>query len=412
MDIRQGEASRVLDGKRVVLVGRLASMARRDAAQLLRQHGATVVDRPDPSVHLAVVGEEELALPDAAGPREWFDAPTRAAVDAGSVEVLSETALWQRLGLVDREHDIQRLYTPAMLAELLGIRVTVVRRWHRRGLIHPVREVRRLPYFDFREVATARRLAELLAAGVSPAAIERKLGQLSRYLPHVQRPLAQLSVIVHGKDILLREGDGLIEPGGQLRFDFDAAPADEFDAAAMPDSEPRDGPRVVSLGLPVPAEADDEVFSVDRMTAAAAELEETGQLEAAADMYRAVMAAEGPRPEPCFLLAELLYRMGDLCAARERYYMAIELDEDYVEARANLGCVLAEQEHRELAVAAFEGALRYHPDYADAHYHLARTFDELGRREDAEEHWRAFLALAPDSPWADHARSRLAEDGR
>jgi tetratricopeptide (TPR) repeat protein len=87
--------------------------------------------------------------------------------------------------------------------------------------------------------------------------------------------------------------------------------------------------------------------------------------------------------------------------------MAIELDEDYVEARANLGCVLAETGQQELALAAFEGALRYHPDYADVHYHLARTLDQLGRRDQAEEHWRAFLVHAPDSPWAEEARSRL-----
>ena len=62
-----------------------------------------------------------------------------------------------------------------MLADLLDVPVAVIRRWQRRGLIVPVREVRRLPYFDFQEVATARRLAELLAAGVSPRAIERKL---------------------------------------------------------------------------------------------------------------------------------------------------------------------------------------------------------------------------------------------
>ena len=84
------------------------------------------------------------------------------------------------------------------------------------------------------------------------------------------------------------------------------------------------------------------------------------------------------------------------------------MDEDYVEARANLGCVLAETGQHDLAVAAFEGALRYHPDYADVHYHLARTLDELNRREQAEEHWRAFLAEAPDSPWAEEARHRLA----
>jgi tetratricopeptide (TPR) repeat protein len=99
--------------------------------------------------------------------------------------------------------------------------------------------------------------------------------------------------------------------------------------------------------------------------------------------------------------------MGDVTAARERYYESIELDEDFVEARANLGCVLAETGQPDLAVAAFEGALRYHDDYPDAHYHLARTLDELQRPAEAEPHWRRFLALAPDSPWADEARGRL-----
>jgi tetratricopeptide (TPR) repeat protein len=109
----------------------------------------------------------------------------------------------------------------------------------------------------------------------------------------------------------------------------------------------------------------------------------------------------------CFRLAELLYRQGDLAASRERYYMAIELDEDLVEARANLGCVLAELNDHELAVAAFQGALAFHPDYADVHYQLGRTFDDLGRAGEAEVHWRRFLELAPGSPWADEARLRL-----
>jgi len=384
----------ILQDQRIAFVGKLASMARREAAQLVRQHGATVLEKPDASAHLIVVGEE-FPLPEMGDQDEWFDEATRRQVDAGAVEVITETQLWQRLGLVDVQHDVHRLYTPAMLAELLKVPVAVIRRWRRRGLIVPVREVRRLPYFDFQEVATARRLAELLAAGVSPRAIERKLEVFARYLPDVARPLAQLSVIVQGKEILLRQGDGLIEPGGQLRFDFDAwqgQPTPHAEAAAI-GSEP-------ATVLAVPT-------SADQMCRLAAELEEDGQLAPAAEMYRAALAAGGPKAEICFQVAELLYRLGDLGGARERYYMAVELDEDYVEARANLGCVLAETGQRELAVAAFEGALRYHPDYADVHYHLARTLDELRRRDEAEAHWRAFLSQAPDSPWAEEARARL-----
>lgn len=374
----------ILDGKRVAFVGKLASMARRDAAQLAREQGAVVLDKPDASAHIVVVGENEIPLPEVNGQEDWFDEPMQAAAAAGALEVLTETQFWQRLGLVEPDQDIHRLYTPAMLADLLGVPLAVIRRWHRRGLIVPVREVRRLPYFEFQEVATARRLGELLAAGMSPDAIERKLAELARYVPGVARPLAQLSVIVEGKQILLRQGDGLIEPGGQLRFDFDA-----------PETAPVPPPCVPTSPV--------------QMRRAAAELEEDGQLEAAADMYRAALAAGGPDAEINFLLAELLYRQGDLGGARERYYMAIELDENYVEARANLGCVLAETGRRDLAVAAFEGALAYHPDYEDAHYHLARILDELERPDEAAQHWREFLVRASDSPWAEEARARLED---
>jgi tetratricopeptide (TPR) repeat protein len=368
---------------RLAFVGKLASMGKREAAQLARQHGATVLENPDASANVLVVGEEEFPLPDLDQQNEWFDEATQQGIETGAIEILTETQLWQRLGLVEMHHDVHQLYTPAMLADLLRVPVAIIRRWHRRGLIIPVREVRRLPYFDFQEVSTARRLAEMLAAGVSPRSMERQLESLVRCLPGVARPLAQLSIIIQGKKILLRQGDGLIEPGGQLRFDFDA---EEAEAVPPPTAVPT---------------------SPDQMCRLAIELEEDGQLAAAAEMYRAAMAAVGPKAEICFQVAELLYRLGDLSGARERYYMAVELNEDYVEARANLGCVLAETGQRDLAVAAFEGALRYHPDYADVHYHLARTLDELNRRDEAEEHWQAFLVQSPDSPWAEEARSRL-----
>ena len=90
--------------------------------------------------------------------------------------------------------------------------------------------------------------------------------------------------------------------------------------------------------------------------------------------------------------------------------MALELDEDYVEARANLGCLLLELGETDLAISAFAGALRSHEAYADVHYHLARTLDELNRREEAAAHWRRFVELAPESPWAEEARERLGSE--
>jgi tetratricopeptide (TPR) repeat protein len=403
-DLDEG-SSGLLAGKRVAFLGRLASMPRREAAQLVRAHGATVVEKPDAACDLAIVGENAFPLPEGSELEDLFEGPARQAIDEGRLEVVTESGLWQRLGLVDTQHEIHRLYTPAMLADLLHVSVAVIRRWHRRGLIVPVREVRRLPYFDFQEVATARRLAEMLSSGMSPAAIEKKLAGLARYVPGVERPLAQLSVIIEGRDILLRQGEGLVEPGGQLRFDFDAA-----EESAQPEA-PRRGTSPGELARhSLSAEAAEPSLDAPAMLALAAELEDEGHLEQSAEMVRAAMVAQGPQAELCFQLAELLYRQGDLAAARERYYMAVELDEDYVEARANLGCVLAELGQRDLAIAALQGALAFHGDYGDAHYHLARLLDQAGRGPEAQTHWEAFLGLAPDSPWADQARQRLGHD--
>jgi tetratricopeptide (TPR) repeat protein len=380
---------------RVALLGELAGMSQREAAELIREQGGELIEQSAGSVDLIVVGEAQLPLADLT---ELLPLEARRAAEWGQLEVLTETQFWQRLGLAQREEQIHRLYTPAMLADLAKVPLAVIRRWQRRGLIVPAREVRKLAYFDFQEVATARRLAELLASGISPKALEKKLAAVARLLPGVTRPLAQLSVIVEGKELLLRQGDGLIETGGQYRFDFDSTP----------EAVSADSPivlRPACLRLEVSAAP----RSAGELRELAGRLEDEDDLHSAAQMYRAALAAGGPNADVCFLLAELLYRLGDLTAARERYYMAIELDEDYVEARANLGCTLAELGQHELAAAAFEGALKFHHDYPDAHYHLARSLDELGRRDDAAEHWRTFAELACDTPWAHAARARLAE---
>ncbi len=388
------ETESTLAGARIAFVGRLAGMNRKEATATVRRHGGQVQDRIDTKLDLIVVSDNELPLGDLF--RNGVLTPeVRQAADQGSLAVITETQLWQRLGLVDAG---RKLYTPAMLADLLDVSVAVVRRWHRTGLIVPAREVKRLPYFEFQEVATARRLAELLAAGCSPVEIERKLAELSRYVPAVDRPLSQLSVIVEGKHLLLRQGDGLVEPGGQLRIDFEAS-----EQPAQADHSTTNG------CIPLLPQSESAELTPGEMIAAAEAYEDEGQLEAAVEMYRAALAAAGPVAEVNFALAEVLYRLGDSTAARERYFSAIELDEDYVEARANLGCVLAETGQAELAIAAFQGALAHHDDYPDVHYHLARTLDELERAPEAENHWRVFLQLAPDSPWAEEAQHRLQQ---
>ncbi|MDA7978601.1 MAG: tetratricopeptide repeat protein [Pirellulales bacterium] len=397
------------EGARIAFVGRLAAMSHKDAAIVIARHGARCVPQSDARIDLIVVGEVGVPLGEPWGKATAALLSTELvdAVSQGAIKLVAESDFWQQLGVV--EHTVgsaeSRLFTAGMLADVLNLPVAVIRRWQRRGLIRPVKEVRRLAYFDFQDVAAARQLAALVGQGVSPARIERQLSALAKFVPGVNRPLAQLAVLVEGRNLLLRSGEGLVDAAGQRRFDFESTESAAFSSISLP----RSGPTTEEVEAP---EFGPSNAMAQQLAAEAERLEEEGELTMAAESYRAALAAGGPSAEINFALAELLYRQGDVAAARERYYATLELDEDYVEARANLGCVLLEQHEPELAVAAFEGALASHPEYPDAHYHLARTLDALGHDADAEAHWREFLLQAPASPWAEEARSRLDEQER
>lgn len=381
-----------LSSLRIGCVGKLGGVNRRELRLLVRRQGGRFVAGEE-EVDWIVVGADESPdrNPAAHLPEAW-----KQRLAQRQAVLVSEAEFWERLGLVEGEAAVRRRYTPALLAQLAGVQVSAVRAWLRRGWLVAAQEVRRLPYFDFSEVHVAKRLAALAAARLSSNQIERQLQELQRRFPQVERPLADLPLVVQGRQLLLRREERLLEPGGQFVLDFDA-----FDDAD-------DSPSVVCVTNRDDEEADiSEHAGPIELAAHAAQLEEEGDLQQAADMYRAALASGGLTAELCFQLAETLYRLGDLPAARERYFMALEIDEEFVEARANVGCLLADMGEIELAIAALEGALAFHPDYADAHYHLARLLDQQGRNGEAETHWVRFLECAPDSPWADEALDRL-----
>jgi hypothetical protein len=438
-----GELS--LRGERILFVGKLSSMSRPEVCQLVVQQGADVAgdaslsdvgpSSDEAAITLVVIGDSHPNL-DSALQSEGSDYSqlVKSLVSREGIapytELVHESELWQRIGLVGSDvhasAGVQKLYTPAMLAELLDVPVAAIRRWYRQGAILACQSVRRLPYFDFSEVSVARHLSALYAAGCSLRVIDRKLAELKRSLPEVERPLCDPSLVVAGRRLYVRRGDELAELGGQLLIDFDK-PDDQQGAAQFTDSQmllpisaganAQEGPAgfgpagfgATQFGATQPCTAGGAgiLSALDEFQQVALDWEDQGEFARATETYRTMLAVGEPTAEMHFALADLLYRLGDLSAARERYYAAIELDEEYVEARANLGCVLAENGEVELAIAAFQGALAFHSDYADVHYHLAGALDRMNYQDEAVLHWRTFLALAPESPWAEIARSRL-----
>jgi tetratricopeptide (TPR) repeat protein len=391
----------VLYGKHVAIDGQLGSMNRKDFGRLVDSKGGTLVELSNLQLDLIVVGAESK--------------PNVLNVATINTDRIAETELWTSLGFIEPEAEIGRLYTPSMLAELLSVPVSTIRRWHRRGLIQPLRQVKKLPYFDFEEVASARRIARLIAAGNAPADIEAKLSKIANSESANQRPLSQLSVIVEGKDVLLRQGDGLIEPGGQQVLPFETLDDQEECSPSLLPIElgqrfaTNDGDPASLFNLES-GEDVEAILAPDELIELAIELEDEGELAGAIDCYRNILMSHGPSADISFRMAELMYQSGDLSAARERYYNAIELEPSYVEARASLGCVLMELGETEMAISCFQGTLDQHQDYPDVHFHLAKLLSESGRSEQAVSHWQAFLQLAPKSPWAEEARLQLGEE--
>lgn len=340
----------------------------------------------------------DTATTDSASLRQLLPEQVMQRLRQGEIQLVGRTQLQNILD--DQQGDLRSLYSRSMIAELLDLPVSTIRSWQRRGLIQPVNKVSHLPYFDFEEVLAAKQIATLVELGVEPKTIEKNIRQFSSWLPDFRRPLNQLSILVDGKTILLRQADGLVEPGGQRRLDFDHVPhcSEECELAEEGHILPFNGNQTIELG---PQSAMDEYVEV------AEQLEAVGELSDAIEVYRSLQLAFGPDADTCLRIGELLFRLGDNEGARERYFFAIELDETIVEARAALGCVLAQLGEEEHAVSALLGALEYHPEYADVHFQLARLYQKNSDFEQAEKHWSRFITLSPTGPWAEEARSQL-----
>lgn len=305
----------------------------------------------------------------------------------------------------DDSSGVRRLYTVTMMADVLGAPPAAVRHWVRTGLLKAVRRSGSIEWFDFRQLVVGKTLVRLLSGGLSLREIDAKLDTLA---PGGAREAAQICerIVTDGRRLSIRRDGRLVGGGGQLQFGF------YVDGLQRHEAEPQPlpavlSPRTVEVAVEDVVPQPDEPTCVTDLVELAADLETAGEFTEAAEALRAALQAGGADARIVFMLAELLYRMGDLTAARERYYAAVELDADHLEARTSLGCVLAELGEHELALAALEGVLRQEPDYADAHWHMAGVLFDIGRPAAARRKLRTFLTLAPESPWAALARERL-----
>ena len=374
-----------LAGRKVAFTGRFSSLTHAEFADVVRELGGECVQAPTRSTSYLVIGRDGLPLEGDGRPTQNLQRARQLRAMGSEIELLTEDAFLERVGLVDRPTAVHRSYTIRQLSQFLRVPGRTIRAWMRAGLIQPVEVVHRLAYFDFHEAASAKTLCELSQAGVTTQVLRDSFEQLRHWLPDVERPLSQLAVLENSGRLLVRlESGKLAEATGQLHFDFMAP------AVLQDDDEP-------------------EKLAEDW-------IEDAMRCEAAGLLHEAVLAyqqAARLAPHDAILhfdLANLLYSLGDITGAVEHFLTAVDEAPDYAEAWNNLGSVLAEAGQIDEAVDAFRQAIELVPGYADAHYALADVLAQAGRRREAREHWRACLQYDPHGPWAGEIRARLAAD--
>lgn len=382
-----GSTSGWLAGKTVAATGRLASMTHAELAELVAEQGGGFIALPNRRTSLLVIGQEGWPLQEDGRQTVCFRRARRLRAAGYPLELVNEEDFLGRLGLSDRQAMVHRRCTVAQLARLLHVPGRRIRAWMRVGLIAPVDVVHRLAYFDFREVASARNLCDLTASGVTSQRIRESLEQLHCWLPGVETPLNQLTMLQESGRLLVRlDDDKLAEPSGQLQFDFLAEPEERYTV------------------VPLRAMTADEWF--DR----AIGHEDRGEYQEAVLAYQEAIGLEPADATLRFNLGNALFSLGRRQEAGQAFRDAIATDPAYVEAWNNLGNVLADEGRPEDAAGAYEQALKLLPTYADAHYNLGELLSRQGRHDEARRHWRRYLESEPAGQLSDQLRARLAQE--
>lgn len=372
-----------LRDREIAITGRMASMSRDDAIRAIRRAGGEYTPTPKETTALLVIGSDGPPLDNEGRPTQSLLRARELQSRGRSLEIIDEDAFITRLGLPIGD----RLYTIAQLSRILDTPVAEIRSWMRHKLIQPVRVVKRLCYFDFRQVSSAKRLQQLARSGITLRRIHKSLEQLSDWLSDSPPSVAQLQVLARGGPLLVRLEDGrLAETNGQLQLDFEGGPA----SASTTEMKPRRP-------------------SAEEWFLMGISAEENGNPDGAIEAYQRALSLGEPQPEVCFNLGNTFYSLGRIVEAAASFARATEIDPEYVEAWNNLGNTLAEIGKPDEAVPAYRRALSIEPGYADAHYNLGDTLATLDDLSGARRHWQAYLTQDPNSPWATRIRDRLAE---
>lgn len=128
----------------------------------------------------------------------------------------------------------------------------------------------------------------------------------------------------------------------------------------------------------------------------AREVHRQGDLTAAGELYRQVLALDPDDFDANHLLGVLCHQRGAEREALAYLQKALARRPDHPAGHNNLGRVLLALGRHEDALAALRKAIELQPDFAEAYNNLGITFRETGRQDEAEAAYTQAVRLKPE----------------
>jgi tetratricopeptide (TPR) repeat protein len=344
----------------VAFTGKLACMPRAEAFQVVRQHGGAPSETVSKRTRAVIVGELGWPLLDDGKPSKKLS----TAASYG-IPVVSERRFLEWIGKV-APNSLHKTYSVAQIAALSALTPSKIEQLVRLGILDE-----RDGLFGFHELAAARQVAKLLAAGVPLSLVIRSLHQIRQWLPDAG--LANLRLAAQGDVLFVDQPQGRIDTKGQFIF-----------AVTEPNSD-----------LP------------EALFQQAQQAEEAGDTSGAERLYHLLMKSHPGDPAPAFNLGNLLRASGRKVEAEAAFRKAVKVDAGFPEAWYNLSDLLDELGRTLDAINCLQMVLKADAAYADAMFNLALLLQRTNRHAEAAIYWREYLTKDGRSDWAVRAKRSL-----
>ena len=344
----------------VAFTGRLACMTRAEAFKVIRQRGGTPSQTVTKRTNLLIVGELGWPLLDDGRPSNKL-----SRADAYGVPVASERRFLEWIGKAVPD-TVHKTYSTEQIAALSKLSSAMIQELAQLGLLDE-RDNR----FGFRDLASARQIAKLLADGVRLSEIIRAVSQIRKWLPEVGLANVRLHAGPH-YSLEVEQPSGRTDQHGQFVLSVDQSqnnPDDMFEQAQS--------------------------------------AEEAGDIAEAERLYRILMKSDPTDAAAPFNLGNLLRASARNVEAEAALRAATRADPTFADAWYNLSDLLDEQGRVEAAIDCLRTALRLAPNYVDAMFNLALLLQRTSQYAEAADYWRHYLANDRQSEWAARARRSL-----